>query len=76
MLAGVVALGTKALDAFLAVFNWKTGGRTRDENTLRAEGEEAHDNLADALMDRNVAAANAARSEQRRVLDEARAKRP
>lgn len=63
-------------ESFLAVFGWQTGGRTRDENRLRARAEAAQKEHDDAMDSGDADRIVRARDAQRRVLDEARSKRP
>ena len=70
----ITAAITSVSDSFRTVFTWKTGGRTKDENTLRSDAEHAHANYQEALASGDVDRINAARAELRRVQSEARSK--
>ncbi len=72
----IVGAAKAFFESFLAVFTWKTGGRTKDQNTIQGKAETAHEDTIEALDDGDLLAANRALDDQRRVRDEARAKRP
>ena len=71
---GLLAAWTATVEAFREVFTWKTGGRTKDENSLRAQAERADANFQAAMDSGDVDRINAARTELRRVSAEALAK--
>lgn len=62
-------------DAFLKVFDWKTGGRTKDENTLRDEADHWKEEYDKAMAGRDYQHATFAMQQLRRVRDKARAQR-
>jgi len=61
-------------EAFTKVFDWKTGGRTREENALRNEANKWTEDYKQAMAVGDVDRANHALAELRRVQHEARAK--
>ena len=71
-----IAAWTATVEAFNKVFAWKTGGRTKDENTLRAQIEEAEREYHDAINHGDVAHLNRAHAVLGRLRDEAAAKQP
>lgn len=71
-----IAAWTATIEAFTKVFAWKTGGRTKDENSLRSQIEEtqrAYDN--EIRKAGSVDSINGLYLRLRRLRDEARAKR-
>lgn len=72
----IIAAWTATVEAFTKVFTWKTGGRTKDENSLRAQIEEAERNYHDAIDHGDVGRTNNAYLLLRRLRDEAIAKQP
>lgn len=64
-----------AADAFLKVFDWKTGGRTKDENTLRDEADHWKEEYDKAMAGRDYQHATFAMQQLRKVRDKARAQR-
>ena len=72
----IIAAWTATVEAFTKVFTWKTGGRTKDENSLRARIEEAERNYHDAIDHGDVSRTNNAYLHLRRLRDEAAAKQP
>ena len=71
-----IAAWTATVEAFNKVFTWKTGGRTKDENSLRSQIEEAERNYHDAIDHGDVGRTNNAYLLLRRLRDEAAAKQP
>ena len=69
-----IAAWTATVEAFSKVFTWKTGGRTKDENTLRAQIEEAEREYHDAIDHGDVDRTNSAYLLLRRLRDEASSK--
>ena len=67
-LDGLVRLGK-------GVFDWATGGRSRDENTLRDEADHWKEEYDKAMADRDYQHATFAMQQLRRVRDKARAQR-
>jgi len=61
-------------EAFTKVFDWKTGGRTREENALRKEANKWTEDYKQAMAVGDVDRANHALAELRRVQRESRAK--
>jgi hypothetical protein len=59
-------------ESVLAVFAWKTGGRTQAENALRQEIEQWRKEYHAALAGGDVDRANFCLRELRRVRDQAR----
>jgi hypothetical protein len=57
------------------VFEWATGGRTKDENTLRKEAEKWRGEFERAMAGRDFQHANYALAHLRRLHAEAVAKR-
>ena len=70
----IIGLLKSGLDVFLKVFDWKTGGRTKDENALRREGEDWNAEYKKALASGDAGAANRARAELRKLREQARSK--
>lgn len=62
-------------DAFLKVFDWKTGGRTQDENALRDEADHWKEEYDKANATGDYQHATFAMQQLRRVRDQARAQR-
>jgi hypothetical protein len=70
----IVGMIKSGLDAFIGVFNWKTGGRTKEENALRKDANYWNAEYKDALAKGDVARSGRARAELRKLRDTARAK--
>ena len=70
----IVAAWTATVSAFREVFAWKTGGRTKDENWLRSQIEQAEREYHDAIDHGDVGRTNNAYLLLRRLRDEAAAK--
>ena len=71
-----IAAWTATVSTFREVFVWKTGGRTKDENTLRAQIEEAEREYHDAIDHGDVDRTNRAYLRMRGLRSEATAKQP
>lgn len=71
----IISAWTATIEAFNKVFTWKTGGRTKDENSLRSQIEEAERNYYDAIDHGDVGRTNNTFLHLRRLRDEASAKR-
>lgn len=71
----IVAAWTATVEAFREVFSWKTGGRSQDDNSLRARAEQMGKDYAKAVVDGDVARANQLYLALRELRDQARAKR-
>lgn len=72
----VASAAESVFKSFLAVFDWLTGGRTKDENLLRARAEAAQKEHDEAIDSGDAGRITDGRDAQLRVLDEARSKRP
>ena len=72
----IVAAWTATVEAFTKVFTWKTGGRTKDENSLRSQIEEAERDYHDAIDHGDVGRSNSAYLRLRMLRAEAAAKQP
>ena len=72
----IIAAWTATVEAFNKVFTWKTGGRTKDENSLRAQSEQANDQFQASADSGNVDQLNTGYADLKRVRDEAIAKQP
>lgn len=72
----LIAAWTATVEAFSKVFAWKTGGRTKDENSLRAQIEEAEHNYHDAIDHGDVGRTNSSYLLLGKLRDEAIAKQP
>ena len=57
------------------VFDWATGGRTKDENVLRDEADHWKEEYDKAMAGRDYQHATFAMQQLRRVRDQARAQR-
>jgi hypothetical protein len=68
------SVADRFLEAFNSLFSWKTGGRTKDENTLRDTAQHWREEYAKAMRGGDLAHANFALAELRRVRDEAKSK--
>lgn len=62
-------------DAFLKVFDWKTGGRTKDENALRDEADHWKEEYDKAMAAGDFQRGTYCMQQLRRVRDQARAQR-
>ena len=71
---GIIAAWTATVEAFTKIFTWKTGGRTKDENSLRSQIEEAERDYHDAIDNGDVGRSNSAYLRLRRLRDEAKSK--
>mgnify|MGYP001581276377 CR=1 FL=1 len=72
----IIAAWAATVEAFNNVFAWKTGGRTKDENTLRSQIKEAERDYYDAIDHGDVDRLNRAHALLGRLRDEAAAKQP
>ena len=72
----IIAAWTATVEAFTKVFNWKTGGRTKDENSLRSQIEQAEREYHDAIDHGDVGRTNNAYLSLKRLRSEAAAKQP
>lgn len=70
----IVAAWTATVEAFNKVFAWKTGGRTKDENSLRAQIQEAEREYHDAIDHGDVDRTNRSYLRLRVLRSEAAAK--
>lgn len=62
-------------DAFLKVFDWKTGGRTQDENALRDEADHWKEEYDKAMAAGDFATGTYCMQQLRLVRNKARAQR-
>lgn len=62
-------------EAFLDVFRWKTGGRTKDENVLRDEADHWKDAYDKAMAAGDFQSATYCMMELRKIRAKARAQR-
>lgn len=69
-----IAAWTATVEAFSKVFAWKTGGRTKDENSLRSQIEQAERDYHDAIDHGDVARTNRSYLRLRKLRSEAAAK--
>jgi hypothetical protein len=74
MLGGVFSALEAFAEAFKDVFQWKTGGRSSDDNALRSEAEKWRGEYDKAMAGKDFAHANFALSQLRKLRDEALAK--
>jgi hypothetical protein len=65
-----------SVNAFIKIFDWATGGRTKDNNAQRKSAMYWSDEYAKAISANDVARANECLRELERVRREARAKSP
>ena len=72
----LIAAWTATVSAFREVFAWKTGGRTKDENTLRSQIKEAEREYYDAIDHGDVDRTNRAFVRLKQLRSEASAKQP
>ena len=72
----IIAAWTATVQVFREVFAWKTGGRTKDENTLRSQIKEAEREYHDAINHGDVVRTNIAYQRIRGLRTDAAAKQP